>query len=282
MELNVSNETPEKKRYSVFTAPIKNDFYAIRHPHHTPNDQENQPMATDSSVNSLKRAASEDNTSSPSSIIDCVKRMKIQSQTTTDEFKSQEQLQLFNTCKNLWPENQTLGDFSHDRIMELSNLLKIRLLQGKFKMMDGMDPDNELYSLFAEDRMVPTDLKHAHKITLSCKRTKSVLSVIGNRRNLPVLPKSQNQSRRKETTPPLSFIDQDFLLSPLRQHLPKKEKKTPKSSKNNRTPAKSPRTPMKSPCVSTKSPKTPAKTPNTPRRKGITPDAPTIVLPDGK
>ncbi|KAI9270813.1 hypothetical protein BY458DRAFT_178309 [Sporodiniella umbellata] len=250
---------------------------------HTANSiNKNQPMAMDNSVSSLKRAASEENTSSPSSIIDCVKRMKIQPQLKAADFKSGEQLQLFNTCKSLWPRNQTLGDFSHDRIVELSNMIKVRLLQGKFKLMDSMDQDNELYSLFSQDRTAPTKIKEPQKITLSGKRTKSVLSVVGNRRNLPTLPQMQNRKQQKEYTSPLFFHDYDALLSPLRQHPTKKEKKTPKPTKNSRTPIKSPRTPMKSPRVAAKSPKTPAKTPNTPRRKGTTPDAPIIVLPDGK
>jgi hypothetical protein len=289
--MNTPNETNEKKRYSIFTTPIKNDFYAIRHPHHTPNDQENQPNINHTALNELKRTAIDDITSSPSSAIDGFKRMKIQPQNIKiNEARSQEQqqLQLFNTCKSLWPENQTLGDLSHDKIMELSNLLKIRLLQGKFKLMDNMDPNNELYRLFTQDRVLPTKLKHSHKIALSSKRTKSVLSVVGNRRNLPTGNNNIYTSYEEPIASPLPSIDHDALLvSPIRpQHLPRKKDKTPKNNqKINRTPGKSPRTPMKSPRMATKSPRTPAKTPRTPitpRRKGTTPDAPTVILPDGK
>ena len=42
--MNASNDIMEKKRYSLSSTPLKNDFYAIHHPHHTPNDKEYLPL----------------------------------------------------------------------------------------------------------------------------------------------------------------------------------------------------------------------------------------------
>lgn len=285
--MNASNDIMEKKRYSLSSAPLKNDFYAIHHPHHNPNDKENLPLH-DNHKN-LKRQSPEIEVASPCTLTaERLKRMKLQSAKTPPNNQQEEQHQLFSTCKGLWPSSPSLGDLSHDNITAVSNLLKVRLIQGKFKMMANMNPNDELYTLFAQDRVLPNKLRYSYKISLSPKRTKSVLSVIGNGRNLSMGKNNQAyQSLTKDLSVPSlpSITGNDLLVSPTRpqqqaqQHQPSKKKnKTPKSiQKLNRTPVKSPYAMANSP----RTPRTPAKTPNTPRKRTIL-DAPTVITPDGK
>ncbi|ORE22744.1 hypothetical protein BCV71DRAFT_285116 [Rhizopus microsporus] len=281
--MNASNDIMEKKRYSLSSTPLKNDFYAIHHPHHTPNDKENLPLH-DNHKN-LKRQSPEIEVASPCTLTaERLKRMKLQSVKTPPN-NQQEQHQLFSTCKGLWPGSPSLGDLSHDNITAVSNLLKVRLIQGKFKMMANMDPNDELYTLFAQDRVLPNKLRYSYKISLSPKRTKSVLSVIGNGRNLSTGKNNQAyQSLAKDLSVPSlpSITGNDLLVSPTRpQQLVQQQQPSKKKNKTPKSIQKLNRTPVKSPYSMANSPRTPAKTPNTPRKRTIL-DAPTVITPDGK
>lgn len=91
--------------------------------------------------------------------------------------------QLYQTCHSIWPEKKTLGEYSYDNIKSLSNLLKVRLCQAKFKMMAKLDSDNELFTFLADEYVTPNH-KLPCPIKLNQKRHKSSLSVVGNGKNL--------------------------------------------------------------------------------------------------
>ncbi|KAI8987040.1 hypothetical protein BDB01DRAFT_849192 [Pilobolus umbonatus] len=114
-------------------------------------------------------------------IEDTIKRKK-RPQTKRQKFLT-ERPSIYQTCSTLWPESCTLGDLSHDNIQALSNLLKVRLGQAKFKMMARLNPDHTLFSVLSEDITCSQFRKHK-PIRLREKRSQVPLTVVGNGKNL--------------------------------------------------------------------------------------------------
>lgn len=104
---------------------------------------------------------------------------------SSQEYASNTPPQLYQTCHGIWPKDQpSLGDLGYDNIKALSNLLKVRLCQAKFKMMAKLDGDNELFTFLAEEYVTPK-YKLPCPIQLSGrKQNRSVASVVGNGKNL--------------------------------------------------------------------------------------------------
>lgn len=176
------------KRYSV-PQSFKSSFYAIHHiqrtdsatenteplkPKNSPSPSSSSPSST-TTVRSRKRPSS-DPTKTCKRSRSIIKVRKTSAQDTTP--------QLYQTCVGIWPENKTLEEHSYDNIKSLSNLLKVRLCQAKFKMMAKLDGDNELFAFLADEYVTP---KHKLPCVIKLnqrKQHKSSLSVVGNGKNL--------------------------------------------------------------------------------------------------
>lgn len=116
---------------------------------------------------------------------------------------------LYQTCQNLWHGPRSLGDLSYDNIRAMSELLKVRLQQAKYRVIakmeaDGTCVDNELYNSLKTDddcSSWPTSSPRSHKVNMSTKRHKPSLSLraIGNGRNIfkqtKAFRKEQNQKK---------------------------------------------------------------------------------------
>ncbi|CAO3618749.1 unnamed protein product [Cunninghamella blakesleeana] len=110
---------------------------------------------------------------------------------------------LYQTCIDLWPTEPTLGDFSSDNIKSLTDLLKVRLSQAKYRILAQLEDEEKkelqgkkyqkMYpsitpvasSLLRDDidySTWPTFEKHA--IELSPKRSNVYTCVSGNGKNL--------------------------------------------------------------------------------------------------
>ncbi|KAI8885813.1 hypothetical protein K501DRAFT_331674 [Backusella circina FSU 941] len=120
-------------------------------------------------------------------------RKLLDSHSSTNNNTSQEHC-LFKSCSSIWPaSSHSLGELSHQNITELSNLLKIRLCQAKFKMMATLDQENDLFD-FLNDEYVPPQPKVHHIIHLPNTHSQSTMAVIGNGKNLFRRYKSQNNN----------------------------------------------------------------------------------------
>jgi hypothetical protein len=109
---------------------------------------------------------------------------------------------LFKSCSSIWPgSSHSLGELSHQNITELSNLLKIRLCQAKFKMMATLDQENGLFD-FLNDEYVPPQPKIFHTIQLPNTHSQSTLSVVGNGKSLfrRYIKKNQNNNNNNNSS----------------------------------------------------------------------------------
>lgn len=195
---------------------------------------------------------------------------------------------LYQTCDGLWPPEQQLGDLSHDNIKALSNLLKVRLSQAKFKMMAKLDQDNELFTFLAEE-YVPPRPRLPHSIRLSSARqNKSCMAVVGNGKNLLSRNnKSSNQQQKQQQQQQQQQQEQqhhsnrednsNIPSTPKEQHSVKLEFATSphRSSHNLKTKERKKRT--------ARTPGAKVRRPNaTPKRKSAAADIPPVVLSDGR
>lgn len=181
------------KRYSI-PQNYKDSFYAIHHIQRSnestsPSAENAEPTKSKklTTMRGRKRVTHEQSLSSTKPSDQQRKRSR---QPNTKIRKSSQELtstappQLYKTCNGIWPEQQSLGDLGYDNIKALSNLLKVRLCQAKFKMMAKLDGDNELFTFLAEEYVTPKH-KLPCPIQLSGKKqNKSIASVVGNGKNL--------------------------------------------------------------------------------------------------
>jgi hypothetical protein len=102
---------------------------------------------------------------------------------TRNNSKDQPAPSLNQTCCQLWPDanNTSMGDLSYENIKSLSNLLKVRLSQAKFRMMAKLDQDNELFTFLSEEYVPPKPRK---PFAMTGKQSKSTMAVVGNSKNL--------------------------------------------------------------------------------------------------
>lgn len=197
---------------------------------------------------------------------------------------------LYQTCVGLWPEQHSLGDYSHDNIKSLSNLLKVRLCQAKFKMLGSLDGDNELFSFLAEECASPRP-RSPHTIKFSGKQSKSSLSLVGNGKNL--FSRHQNNHYRYDA----SSTQQQASYSTGKDDPYSKQAHTPKdnthanatTTSTTTTTASPQRTPLntnktkerKKKTPRTNAAKTTTKKNTTPKRKSAAADVTPIVQSDG-
>ncbi|OBZ90642.1 hypothetical protein A0J61_01312 [Choanephora cucurbitarum] len=273
----MSIESPASKRYSL-SQDIKNSFYAIRHiKEEESNNENNMPVVSGKKTTSTasqrgrKRAVNYDT---------CNKT----SQTQTSQRKKQRQHNktktvLYQTCTSIWPEQHTSHNLSHDYIKSLSELVKIRLSQAKFKLLAQLDKDHALYSCLAETLIAPSSsLYHCNdetRMRLIGKQNKSTISVVGSSKNLF----TRNKARRRLSTTYTEAIfeyspssttaidDYGFITSPSRQIDTNHDYHTStKSTKKKRTPKASNAKPRRV---------------TTPKRKSAAADVVPITLSDG-
>jgi hypothetical protein len=123
---------------------------------------------------------------------------------------------LYQTCEGLWPpeQQQSLGELSHDNIKALSNLLKVRLSQAKFKMMAKLDQDNELFTFLAEEYVPPRPKPPFHIKLKTNLKNKSTMSVVGNGKNLFSRNKQLKQVQQSHASFTTSTGEIDFMLPP--------------------------------------------------------------------
>ncbi|ORY91159.1 hypothetical protein BCR43DRAFT_498602 [Syncephalastrum racemosum] len=120
---------------------------------------------------------------------------------------------LFKTCHAIWPnhdEQQQLKDMSHDTVKNLSELLKVRLSQAKFRVLAALEESGDHSNLYAhlkadtcENETWPIELKRP-PIKLPTKRAHSPLITVGNGRNMFTRPKHHRRrkyNKRRILTP---------------------------------------------------------------------------------
>ncbi|KAI8065373.1 uncharacterized protein B0P05DRAFT_554091 [Gilbertella persicaria] len=250
LDLNtMQQDNLASKRYSL-SQEIKDNFYAIRHI----NEENENTAPTKKSTRGRKRLTADAKTNEKPQ----EKRKKQRKTRAT----------LYQTCSGVWPDSHhSLGDLSHDYIKSLSQLVKVRLNQAKFKMMAKLDHHHELFSFLAEELVPPTLPKKPHVIRLSGKQNKTAMSVVGNGKNLFARNKSQ-QKRRPSVTyteaifelPSTPMDPYGLAISPSRQ--------TPKTSKDRKK-------------RTHKVPNTKPKRITTPKRRSAAADVIPVTLSDG-
>ncbi|KAI9271528.1 hypothetical protein BDA99DRAFT_500311 [Phascolomyces articulosus] len=116
---------------------------------------------------------------------------------------------LYQTCFDIWPGEPSLGDLAHDKVKNLSQLLKVRLSQAKFRVIAALEAqgqggtDNTLYRQLksSEDEcsIWPAGfIGKKHKIRLSNKCHQAPWGVtVGNGRHLNI--KKEGRVRTKKT-----------------------------------------------------------------------------------
>ncbi|CAO3611064.1 unnamed protein product [Mucor hiemalis] len=215
-----------------------------------------------------------------------VKRKKSRQQNTKAQRKSNttaiavsaaELPSLYQTCVGLWPEQQSLGDYSHDNIKSLSNLLKVRLCQAKFKMLGTLEQDNELFSFLAEECASPKP-RSPHSIKFSGKQSKFSLSIVGNGKNL--FSRHQNRQYHYDT----SLTAKTTTTTPMKDDTYLKQAHTPKDNmacSPQRTPLTTKSKERKKKTPRNNATKTTTKKSSTPKRKSAAADVTPIVQSDG-
>ncbi|CAO3627822.1 unnamed protein product [Cunninghamella echinulata] len=128
---------------------------------------------------------------------------------------------LYQTCIDLWPTEPTLGDFSSDNIKSLTDLLKVRLSQAKYRILAQLE-DEEKQELQGKKykKMYPSissvastllrdDIDYStwptfekHTIELSSKRSNVFACVSGNGHSLfhhrdSYLQRHRHQQRKR-------------------------------------------------------------------------------------
>ena len=234
--MSTTNQVNQNKWQSMSSPSTSNGILALSCSYNNPNAQKNtndniqadtnkQSTTNDNMKSSTKTAESSNHSSMP---------------TKKDDFEMQEQSELFSTCKGLWPEYQALGDVCHDNIIKLSNRLKLHLVQREYEMIVDTDPNHELYGLFEQDFTTTKSPEHSNDPVLSSKRTKSVLSVVGNRRNLTARDRKSPGATAVQSKEP-SFPSKPWKRAPKR---PQRIQSKPMGSSH--TQSTSSKTPIKS------------------------------------
>jgi hypothetical protein len=204
MSQKLQNILPTK-RYSI-SQDSKDKFYAIHHIQQQQlkdeNDNENtEPTSlTKNKKNNRGRKrmcdkTTSDNILSSSLSIQQPQHQQQQQQLNKQRKKPRQQTKsrkdqhsipsLYQTCVGLWPKSNTLDELAYDQIKAMSNLLKVRLCQAKFKMMARLDQDNELFTFLSEEYVPPKPTLHQPIHLASKKRqNKSTMSIVGNGKNL--------------------------------------------------------------------------------------------------
>ncbi|KAG0173512.1 hypothetical protein DFQ28_008216 [Apophysomyces sp. BC1034] len=120
---------------------------------------------------------------------------------------------LYNTCANIWPGPASLGEFSHENIKCLSELLKVRLSQAKFRVLAtlesvGTRDDNLSSYLQTNNCSTWLSLRERNPIKLSTKRHRSTcaLTTVGSGKNLFTRNTTQKRPR-----PPTGIRMEDIL-----------------------------------------------------------------------
>ncbi|KAI8064395.1 hypothetical protein BC940DRAFT_306141 [Gongronella butleri] len=122
---------------------------------------------------------------------------------------------LYQTCVDLWPSEPTLGDFSSDNIKNLTDLLKVRLSQAKYRLLSQLEDNHASLTknsntqngangsasssnsnstsnqMARARRLLNDDIDYStwptfekHQIDLPVKRSHSFLTVVGNAKHL--------------------------------------------------------------------------------------------------
>ncbi|KAI8378499.1 hypothetical protein BD560DRAFT_487952 [Blakeslea trispora] len=213
----MSIESPVSKRYSL-SQDIKNSFYAIRHLKENEEEEEQQQDTNENIIPSPsgKKPASQQQRG----------RKRLTNDTKTSHANqrkkqrpsSKSKTALYQTCTGIWPEQHT-NDSSHHYIKSLSELVKIRLSQAKFKLLAQLDKDHALYACLAETLTTPaSSLYHCtdkHRMHLIGKQNKSTLSVVGSSKNLF----ARNKRRLSSTTvyTDAIFVDSPHSVTPMEE-----------------------------------------------------------------
>ncbi|CAO3597565.1 unnamed protein product [Absidia cylindrospora] len=121
---------------------------------------------------------------------------------------------LYQTCIDLWPSEPTLGNFASDNIKNLTNLLKVRLSQAKYRVLAQLEEDDHKHTnptLLSAAQILRDDIDYStwpsfekHTIELSTKRSCGYASVSGNgvrlfrQRNLYLQSRRLQQKQRHQ------------------------------------------------------------------------------------
>ncbi|EPB83828.1 hypothetical protein HMPREF1544_09402 [Mucor circinelloides 1006PhL] len=198
MSQKLQNILPTKRFSSS-----QDKFYAIHHTQHTDeNDNENsEPISTTTKAKKTNRgrkrmgdkttlaSSSSPSSSSLSSASNLQQQLNKQRKKPRQQLKSRKDQHsipsLYQTCVGLWPKSSTLDDLAYGRVKAMSDLLKVRLCQAKFKMMARLDQDNELFSFLSEEYVPPRPMARQPVQLVSRKRqNKSTMCIVGNGKNL--------------------------------------------------------------------------------------------------
>ncbi|KAI7897582.1 uncharacterized protein BX663DRAFT_302390 [Cokeromyces recurvatus] len=238
------NSKPESnnaaKRYAI-SQKIKDNFYAIHHVQRY-SSKENEPTikkeVRDVEFNDESKKLSHhsgykrmdmDLTTSPEN---GKRKRSRQQQQQQQQQKSRHQNSLFQTCTGLWPSTSPhLGDMSYNYIKSISDLLKVRLCQAKFKMMSKFEQDHELFHFLSEEYIPPKPVAHTVRL-ITNQHFKSTLAVIGNGKNLFSRQKSAHKYHRSYLADsPMMNENESMMTSPQRQtnKTPRHKKRTPKT-----------------------------------------------------
>ena len=113
---------------------------------------------------------------------------------------------LYQTCFDIWPGEPSLGDLAHDKIKNLSELLKVRLSQAKFRVIAALEAEGQDSTLYRQLKSSEDEcsiwpagfIGKKHKIKLSVKCNQAPWGVtVGNGRNLKRQKVSKKQIQTK-------------------------------------------------------------------------------------
>ncbi|KAI8144033.1 hypothetical protein BJV82DRAFT_608103 [Fennellomyces sp. T-0311] len=154
------------------------------------------------------------------------KRLRVQPDNTevpATTFSKPTCTQLYQTCFDIWPGAPSLGDMTHDKVKDLSELLKVRLSQAKYRLLATLEAQgcaDPLYEQLknTDDGYWPTGfIGKKRKIRLSKKCNQSPYGVtVGNGINLnrvkrvvkppPPPPPPAKQKRKPTSDPALAAV----------------------------------------------------------------------------
>lgn len=152
----------------------------------------------------------------------------------TPQKRKQPQSTLYQTCDNIWSEIPVnFGEYSHDDVIRLTNLLKVRLTQAKYRALNSMEHSPLREQLLADEGALTLPVKEKKPIRLSykCHQTgpNCMLTTVGNGRNL-FMRKDPNQSKKPSMMTSLS--------PPIPERSPVSNKRSPESPVQNKRPQK--------------------------------------------
>ncbi|KAI8644548.1 hypothetical protein BD408DRAFT_413252 [Parasitella parasitica] len=244
MSQKLQNILPSKQYYIPQEPHDK--FYAIHHSQQLPkceNDSENTEPALASkpkkSNRGRKRVSDKSIADSTAQQHQLNKQRKKPRQQTKARKDQHSTPSLYQTCVGLWPKSSTLDDLAYDQVKAMSDLLKVRLCQAKFKMMAKLDKDNELFTFLSEEYMPPSStLRSSVQLASRKRRNKSAMSIVGNGKNLFARHNKFNKTEASAPTSSNAFSESfdpmrhdAVVTSPQRPRSQKERKrKTPKSA----------------------------------------------------